>query len=181
MKNCIKCGKEFPSWITVDGKPRNLGNRKACLDCIPFKSGKSLRYETDYSEGKVCPQCHLKKPTDKFPTKADGRVYPWCRECNNNIRSRSWKIQIAFGRKRRIELIMSAGSACISCGYHKNYSVLSFHHKNPTTKEFELDNNNCAFHSWENLLMEAAKCDLLCTNCHGELHNPLSIINWWPY
>ena len=38
MKICVKCQKEFPSWVTIEGKPRNLCSRKYCLDCSPFGS-----------------------------------------------------------------------------------------------------------------------------------------------
>ena len=38
MKICKKCQDTFPNWVTIDGKPRNLGSRKYCLECSPFGS-----------------------------------------------------------------------------------------------------------------------------------------------
>jgi len=39
MKKCIRCEKEFPSTITVEGKRRNLANRVYCFQCSPFRAG----------------------------------------------------------------------------------------------------------------------------------------------
>ena len=36
LKICIKCNKDFPQFITIEGKKKNLQNRKYCLDCSPF-------------------------------------------------------------------------------------------------------------------------------------------------
>ena len=36
MKTCLKCGKVFPFEVEIDGKTRNLGGRKYCLDCSAF-------------------------------------------------------------------------------------------------------------------------------------------------
>ena len=39
MHQCLNCKNNIPWQITVDGKSRNLRNRKYCLSCVPFKSG----------------------------------------------------------------------------------------------------------------------------------------------
>ena len=36
MKKCKNCDCEIPNFIEIDGKKRNLQNRKFCLDCSPF-------------------------------------------------------------------------------------------------------------------------------------------------
>lgn len=38
MKTCLKCNDQFPIWVIVDGKKRNLKNRKFCLTCSPFQA-----------------------------------------------------------------------------------------------------------------------------------------------
>ena len=82
------------------------------------------------------------------------------------------KTKKARGSKRRIELIISLGAQCEICGYKKNLAALHFHHKDPSLKVFALEGRNISKHSWELLLEEAAKCRLLCSNCHMELHFP---------
>ena len=37
MRKCKKCGKKVPYKVVIDGRSRNLKNRKFCLECSPFK------------------------------------------------------------------------------------------------------------------------------------------------
>lgn len=62
------------------------------------------------------------------------------------------------------------GGCCANCGYSKNLAVLSFHHKNPEEKKFGLDARNLWGKSKSELIEEANKCLLLCSNCHLEIH-----------
>ena len=58
------------------------------------------------------------------------------------------------------------------CGYNKNTAALCFHHKDPTQKEMMLDLRSLSNNKLDKILAEAAKCQLLCNNCHAELHHP---------
>lgn len=58
------------------------------------------------------------------------------------------------------------------CGYRKNLSALIFHHINPEDKEFALDLRSLSNRTQPRIDSEAAKCQLLCHNCHSETHNP---------
>ena len=53
---------------------------------------------------------------------------------------------------------------------NNNYSCLDFHHRNPSEKEYAW--NDMINLSDEQILEELEKCDVLCKNCHAELHNP---------
>lgn len=53
------------------------------------------------------------------------------------------------------------------CGYSKCSRALSFHHRDPSTKKFGIGTAKTL--SIETLRVEAAKCDLLCANCHMEV------------
>lgn len=76
------------------------------------------------------------------------------------------------GLKRKLELIKSRGGKCELCGYDRNIAVLEFHHINPDEKEFQLDMRHLSNTSLERLKEEADKSQLLCANCHREVHNP---------
>lgn len=76
------------------------------------------------------------------------------------------------GLKRKLELVKSRGGKCELCGYDRNIAVLEFHHINPDEKEFQLDMRHLSNTSLERLKEEADKCQLLCANCHREVHNP---------
>jgi hypothetical protein len=65
-----------------------------------------------------------------------------------------------------------AGSKCQICGYQKNQAALSFHHLNPSEKEFKLDLRSLSNRKFEKTLKELEKVMLVCSNCHAELHHP---------
>lgn len=73
---------------------------------------------------------------------------------------------------RKATLIKIKGGGCQKCGYNKNYSALCFHHRDPSNKLFKLDARKLSNTKWENILTESDKCDLLCHNCHMEIHFP---------
>ena len=77
-------------------------------------------------------------------------------------------------KKRKLKhlLIQYKGGKCQKCGYDKCEGALHFHHRNPEEKEFGLGgiNLNDSDFSLQNLLTEIDKCDLLCANCHAEMH-----------
>ena len=50
---------------------------------------------------------------------------------------------------------------------------LTFHHIDPSKKEFTISDSNKMTIAWEKILEEVDKCALLCHNCHGEVHAKL--------
>lgn len=60
------------------------------------------------------------------------------------------------------------GGKCIECGYNKCIWSLSFHHRNSKEKDFTISQNSTL--RWDKIKNELDKCDLLCSNCHAELH-----------
>lgn len=73
-------------------------------------------------------------------------------------------------RRRRVKqrLVDRAGGACVLCGYDRYAGALHFHHVDPATKRLALGGRGLT-HSWRMLTDEAAKCALLCANCHAEV------------
>lgn len=84
----------------------------------------------------------------------------------------TYKYQKLRGLKRKIELIEYKGGHCLHCGYSKNISALEFHHIDPTQKDYQLDMRKLSNTSMIKLMEEVEKCELLCANCHRELHSP---------
>jgi hypothetical protein len=76
-----------------------------------------------------------------------------------------------FWRARaKKELIDYKGGKCLMCGYNKNIPrAYDFHHRNPKDKEFTISKYSIL--NMEKLKKEVDKCDLLCRNCHAELHD----------
>jgi len=72
-------------------------------------------------------------------------------------------------KKIRQKAIAELGGKCIKCGYNKYTEVLEFHHRDPSKKDFNVSSKgHCR--SWQRVKQEIEKCDLLCANCHRELH-----------
>jgi transposase-like protein/5-methylcytosine-specific restriction endonuclease McrA len=81
------------------------------------------------------------------------------------------RAQSVIRRRARIrdEVIAEAGGCCAICGYARNPAALQFHHIDPASKEFTLRNGDTR--SLERMRAEAAKCVLLCANCHAEVES----------
>jgi len=67
----------------------------------------------------------------------------------------------------------SKGSKCMICGYNKCQRALSFHHIDPTKKEFDLSSRGVT-RSWKKVEAEIKKCVLVCANCHMEIHDGIT-------
>lgn len=105
-----------------------------------------------------------------------GRQTKYCsRKCHNqsgNKKHQDYACQQLRGRERKIKLVNDFGGECEICGYNRNYAALTFHHIEPSKKSFPLDLRHCSNKSWDSLLLESKKCQLLCIRCHVELHHP---------
>jgi hypothetical protein len=75
--------------------------------------------------------------------------------------------------KRR--LVQEAGGSCRLCGYDRCVAALEFHHIDPTTKRFSLSQKGMS-RALDTVRAEAAKCVLLCANCHAEVEAGMSIL-----
>ncbi len=73
-------------------------------------------------------------------------------------------------RRRRLKelVVAEAGGRCTLCGYDRCIGALHFHHLNGDTKRFGLAERGFT-RSLEAVREEAAKCVLLCSNCHSEV------------
>lgn len=67
-------------------------------------------------------------------------------------------------KDRRSKLIEMSGGKCVKCG---STEELHFDHKDPKQQEFRL-NGKMLDGSWEKILEEWSKCQLLCRICHIE-------------
>ena len=105
-----------------------------------------------------------------------GRQSRFCsRDCKNrdtNNRNQNYKAQQTRGLSRKREMLACAGSACVRCGYSRNLAALTWHHRVPAEKSFQLDLRNLSNRSQAAIRAELVKCDLLCANCHAETHFP---------
>ena len=71
----------------------------------------------------------------------------------------------------KLVLITEHGGCCKKCGYKRSQGALVFHHTDPANKDFGIGSRLSA--NLTVLRVEAAKCLLLCMNCHQEYHDGL--------
>jgi len=118
-------------------------------------------------ETRICRYCEKKHPIDFY-------------ELANIIKGkeyRRWKCKYCYlatkqKRKQNIRTWFNSLKKelkCKKCGEDRWY-VFDFHHKNPEEKEMNM--GNCVGRGWskERIIKEVAKCEVLCANCHRELH-----------
>lgn len=85
-------------------------------------------------------------------------------------RNYNYENLIKWRNDKKVKSIEYKGGKCQLCGYNKCKSSLSFHHLDPNEKDFSISSVNWSFDRIKN---ELDKCILVCTNCHGEIHEGL--------
>jgi hypothetical protein len=118
---------------------------------------------------KKCSCCSIIKPLIEFPssgyyTRSDGtkgKSYkPECKPCLVQKQKEQYN---ALWNKYFV-------AECSRCGYNKSRAALELHH---TTLDKEFSFAQRYSISEEKFAAEAAKCVVLCANCHREVHEEL--------
>jgi len=97
-----------------------------------------------------------------------------CHNCHNEIHTNN--NTISEYRESKKLFLEYKGSKCIKCGYNKNNAGLVFHHRSPSEKEFLVSEFTLRKLN-EKIKNELDKCDVLCHNCHIELHTDIEKFN----
>lgn len=131
------------------GTARNHSSRKPkCKLC-----GETQAHKFYYGRKTLCCLCWSKTQTDSFRA---------------NRRARRVTLKYAA--------VQAKGGCCQKCGYRKNLAALQFHHPDRALKH----------ENWQSLFRLSAQsskhiatlaaqlenCELLCANCHAEVHHP---------
>lgn len=157
MKQCEKCGNQFPGWATIEGKRKNLNNRKFCLQCSPFGQHNTR---------------NLNKESKRRVVNGNRQPYSeWSDEAKEDNRARIF----LRGWFRKKQLVEQHGGCCEKCGYNRCMRALHFHHVDPKQKSFTLDSRTIQTKNWQLVQKESQKCQLLCSNCHMEAEDDISL------
>lgn len=113
----------------------------------------------------IAQSCHRHGETE---FSIEGRGYYRCCRCRS---------EAVTNRRRRVKaiLVQEAGGGCVVCGYDRYYGALSFHHLDLSQKRVHLSAEGKGF-AIDALRAEAAKCVLLCANCHAEVESGMSAV-----
>jgi hypothetical protein len=124
-----------------------------------------------------CGRCGEVKPVDEFAwrRKARGQLDNYCRPCRTAYRRQHYlanrRRYIALAQERKRAVAMARAThliqffrehPCVDCG-ERDPVVLEFDHL--SEKLFTIG-HDLRDRSWESILAEIAKCDVVCANCH---------------
>lgn len=149
-KQCKKC------------KSLILSNRTYCDDCWLGKEKPVVILQQEPQEEQKCLKCNIILNSNNA-TIVRKRFCTYCKYCSNKTNK---KAKVNF----KNACIQYKGGKCVVCGYNKNSAVLQFHHRDPSKKDFTISAKRKLVMD-EELKLELDKCDLVCSNCHCELHN----------
>jgi len=102
--------------------------------------------------------------------RAANRKYNRTEKCK--ARERKYRSAYLINKKRQIKerLVAFFGGECSVCHLKDPcLSVYDFHHKDPGQKDLGI----AQMLSWKQAFAEAAKCSLVCSNCHRRIHADL--------
>ena len=103
--------------------------------------------------------------------------YNWAMPTARNQRPTNVRYYAA-NREREIERVTKRQAAttaflrelrevpCADCGGRFAGHQMDFDHRDPSQKKFWLSSGRAALKSRAQILVEAAKCDIVCANCH---------------
>ena len=83
------------------------------------------------------------------------------------------KMFVKADRDRKAQHIRDRKSRpCTDCGVEYDWWVMQYDHVDPSTKEYEA--SKLSRRSWDTINTELNKCEVVCANCHRELHHVVS-------
>lgn len=166
---CTNCGKKIKR---IPSSLKKINNPFCSQSCAATYNGKlypKRKKEHNYScitcgtrvdrrRTKQCMKCRR--------TTSPTRNYTYS-ERSETSKESSKQAVVKYRQNQKLKAVAYLGGKCKFCNYDKSVTALSFHHRNPEEKEFSVSNVTM---KWDRLLPELDKCDLVCQNCHREIH-----------
>jgi DNA-binding CsgD family transcriptional regulator len=123
---------------------------------------KTVKRHGPRAKPRVCVDCGEKD-------EANGKIiwYSRCRACHKIKNKKRYRLL-------KLQAVNYKGGCCHLCLYNKCPAAIHFHHKDASlkSKEWKLIKNR----TFEQQKSELDKCELVCANCHAELHFDASIL-----
>lgn len=107
-------------------------------------------------------KCGERDPTKFYYRSNSNARTGYCKKCQNQYYVERW-------REKKRRAIEYKGGSCQHCELRtEHYSIYDFHHTRGSDKEF--DWRRLKKLSWDKIMIELDKCELLCSNCHRIVH-----------
>ena len=154
-------------------KNKIIDDKKKCNTCGEIKIT-SEYYPYKNSIRGSCKKCTNNKSKVYMKSiSAEKRSEYWKKLwSSDDYRKRKYKSSKERFKRIKQKSVDYLGGKCNKCGYDKCIEALEFHHKDPSTKDYDLSKGRGidTRKSFETLKEELDKCVLLCANCHREEH-----------
>lgn len=138
------------------------------FDSLPSEERAALRkkYQTRYKERH--PE-RAKEASARYKAKNRDEVLRKAREYRQANKERINQKTKEERHALKIRAIEHMGGLCKRCNGTFHPASYDFHHRE--NKEFALSGSSMRRRTWEQILAELAKCELLCSNCHRVEHS----------
>jgi len=118
---------------------------------------------------KKCKQCKISKPLTQFSrslhtTKSGEQREYWRPYCSKCYRERYMAANKKKETERRAAVNKIKDVPCADCGGKFPPCAMDFDHRDKSTKSFNVAQRIRG--SVDTLMIEVAKCDIVCANCH---------------
>ncbi len=126
---------------------------EACEPCLTAHSARSLEHLHGLSG----------EARERYLARNNAAAKKWRTENPEAQRAAKHKVI----DRNRAAVLEAKDKPCADCGIHYPYYVMEFDHLDSGVKEFNISAGvTCA--SYERLISEIAKCEVVCANCHAE-------------
>lgn len=156
-KFCPKCKQTKPVSEYHKSSQTTFGLQSYCKTCRSVSTGAYGRVDDPV---KTCIRC--KSPKDRSQFYGHRKT---CRECFlSELSPRTRGSRLNSTLEKVVDYLQK--HPCAHCG-EKNILCLDFHHTDPSQKEYKI--SAIKSRSWEKMLAEIDKCEVLCSNCHRKV------------
>ncbi len=130
-------------------------------------------HSTSEIETRVCRRCNTRKDVADYHRNIKRTSKTTCNVCYR-LQTQTYKKKYRESSKAIIVYFKSR--PCLDCGICYPPFVMDFHHREDEIKSFDLS-DGVKNKSHRQIRNEAAKCDILCANCHRIRTNYIQACN----
>lgn len=138
------------------------------------RSNTLMRMFLDKGHAKKCVRCNLIQMKSEFHRKNEKNTQSMCKTCSSKYHREHYLANKARYAKNRSDRRSDAqarlteyktGKPCADCGKSFHFSAMDFDHVtgDKVDNVASMPSNG---YSWDTILEEIAKCELVCANCH---------------
>lgn len=155
---CNNCNNKF----SYHPQDRSNYNRTFCSNsCSRAWQSNNLSKVPPVAGQLQCRDCYQYKDSSEFSFKSKRKTSTWCKACFYIYQMKRWN-------SRKIKAIQYLGGKCVDCGLIDHPIVYDFDHRDPATKLIDWAGMRSL--SWNKIISELDKCDLVCSMCHRKRH-----------